>query len=169
MWWRFRPWRVAERPVFRGRAPDRDFVRRFFKGGVEHMYTTRPLFSRRGVAEYRQTIKERLRALAQGSPCCRRLQAAKLAGVARSTWQSVGRSSAGRAAGRGRAGCRRGRLPHRAGGCFGVAGHRPGGRGADRFRLRRRAEDRGERFLRAKKDKKCLLPHPLPVYTGCGR
>lgn len=51
------------------------------------MYTTRPLFSRRGVAEYRQTIKGRLkhwRKLANMSQA----QAAKLAGVARSTWQT---------------------------------------------------------------------------------
>lgn len=50
------------------------------------MYTQRPLFSRRGVAEYRQTIKGRLkhwRKLANMSQA----QAAKLAGVARSTWQ----------------------------------------------------------------------------------
>lgn len=50
------------------------------------MYT-RPLFSRRGVAEYRQTIKGRLkhwRKLANMSQA----QAAKLAGVARSTWQA---------------------------------------------------------------------------------
>ena len=51
------------------------------------MYTQRPLFSRRGVAEYRQTIKGRLkhwRKLANMSQA----QAAKLAGVARSTWQA---------------------------------------------------------------------------------
>ena len=51
------------------------------------MYTQRPLFSRRGVAEYRQTIKGRLkhfRKLANLS----QTQAAKLAGVARSTWQA---------------------------------------------------------------------------------
>lgn len=51
------------------------------------MYTQRPLFSRRGVAEYRQTIKGRLkhwRKLANMSQA----QAAKLAGVARSTWQT---------------------------------------------------------------------------------
>lgn len=51
------------------------------------MYTQRPLFSRRGVAEYRQTIKGRLkhwRKLANLSQA----QAAKLAGVARSTWQA---------------------------------------------------------------------------------
>lgn len=55
-------------------------------GKGEHMYT-RPLFSRRGVAEYRQTIKGRLkhwRKLANMSQA----QAAKLAGVARSTWQA---------------------------------------------------------------------------------
>lgn len=49
------------------------------------MYS-RPLFSRRGVAEYRQTIKGRLkhwRKLANLSQA----QAARLAGVARSTWQ----------------------------------------------------------------------------------
>lgn len=51
------------------------------------MYTQRPLFSRRGVAEYRQTIKGRLkhwRKLANLSQAT----AAKLAGVARSTWQA---------------------------------------------------------------------------------
>lgn len=50
------------------------------------MYT-KPLFSRRGVAEYRQTIKGRLkhwRKLANLS----QTQAARLAGVARSTWQT---------------------------------------------------------------------------------
>lgn len=51
------------------------------------MYTQRPLFSRRGMAEYRQTIKGRLkhwRKLANLSQA----QAARLAGVARSTWQT---------------------------------------------------------------------------------
>lgn len=51
------------------------------------MYTTRPLFSRRGVAEYRQTIKGRLK---HWRKLCNlsQAQAAKLAGVARSTWQT---------------------------------------------------------------------------------
>lgn len=51
------------------------------------MYTTRPLFSRRGVAEYRQTIKGRLK---HWRKLCNlsQTQAAKLAGVARSTWQT---------------------------------------------------------------------------------
>ena len=58
----------------------------FFKG-VRYMYTQRPLFSRRGVAEYRQTIKGRLR---HWRKLCNlsQAQAAKLAGVARSTWQA---------------------------------------------------------------------------------
>ena len=51
------------------------------------MYTTRPLFSRRGVAEYRQTIKGRLK---HWRKLCNlsQVQAAKAAGVARSTWQT---------------------------------------------------------------------------------
>lgn len=51
------------------------------------MYTTRPLFSRRGVAEYRQTIKGRLK---HWRKLCNlsQVQAAMLAGVARSTWQT---------------------------------------------------------------------------------
>ena len=52
----------------------------------EHMYT-RPLFCRRPVANYREIIKSRLkhwRKLANMSQA----QAAKLAGVARSTWQT---------------------------------------------------------------------------------
>ena len=51
------------------------------------MYTTRPLFSRRGVAEYRQTIKGRLK---HWRKLCNlsQVQAAQLAGVARSTWQT---------------------------------------------------------------------------------
>ena len=51
------------------------------------MYMTRPLFSRRGVAEYRQTIKGRLK---HWRKLCNlsQAQAAKLAGVARSTWQT---------------------------------------------------------------------------------
>ena len=51
------------------------------------MYTTRPLFSRRGVAEYRQTIKGGLK---HWRKLCNlsQAQAAKLAGVARSTWQT---------------------------------------------------------------------------------
>ena len=51
------------------------------------MYTQRPLFSRRGVAEYRQTIKGRLK---HWRKLCNlsQAQAAKLAGVARSTWQT---------------------------------------------------------------------------------
>lgn len=51
------------------------------------MYTTRPLFTRRPVANYREIIKSRLkhwRKLANMSQA----QAAKLAGVARSTWQA---------------------------------------------------------------------------------
>lgn len=51
------------------------------------MYTQRPLFSRRGVAEYRQTIKGRLK---HWRKLCNlsQAQAARLAGVARSTWQT---------------------------------------------------------------------------------
>ena len=51
------------------------------------MYRQRPLFSRRGVAEYRQTIKGRLR---HWRKLCdlSQAKAAKLAGVARSTWQA---------------------------------------------------------------------------------
>lgn len=55
-------------------------------GKGEHMYT-RPLFTRRPVANYREIIKSRLkhwRKLANLS----QTQAAKLAGVARSTWQA---------------------------------------------------------------------------------
>lgn len=55
-------------------------------GKGEHMYT-RPLFTRRPVANYREIIKSRLkhwRKLANMSQA----QAAKLAGVARSTWQA---------------------------------------------------------------------------------
>lgn len=85
MWWRIWPWRVAERPVFRGRAPDRDFVRRKNAGKGEHMYT-RPLFAHRSGAEYRQTIKGRLRYWRKAANLSQ-AQAAKLAGVARSTWQ----------------------------------------------------------------------------------
>ena len=51
------------------------------------MYTTRPLFTRRPVANYREIIKSRLkhwRKLCNMSQA----QAAKLAGVARSTWQT---------------------------------------------------------------------------------
>lgn len=58
----------------------------FFAGKGEHMYT-RPLFCRRPVANYREIIKSRLkhwRKLANMSQA----QAAKLAGVARSTWQA---------------------------------------------------------------------------------
>ena len=51
------------------------------------MYTQRPLFSRRGVAEYRQTIKGRLRYWRKAAMLSQ-AQAAKLAGVARSTWQA---------------------------------------------------------------------------------
>ena len=51
------------------------------------MYTQRPLFSRRGVAEYRQLIKGRLK---HWRKLCNlsQVQAAKVAGVARSTWQT---------------------------------------------------------------------------------
>ena len=51
------------------------------------MYTQRPLFTRRGMAEYRQTIKGRLK---HWRKLCNlsQAQAAKLAGVARSTWQA---------------------------------------------------------------------------------
>ena len=51
------------------------------------MYSTRPLFTRRPVANYREIIKSRLkhwRKLCNMSQA----QAAKLAWVARSTWQT---------------------------------------------------------------------------------
>lgn len=51
------------------------------------MYTTRPLFSRRSVGDYREVIKSRLkhwRKLCNMSQA----QAARIAGVARSTWQA---------------------------------------------------------------------------------
>lgn len=51
------------------------------------MYTQRPLFSRRRVAEYRQTIKGRLKYWRKAANLSQ-AQAAKLAGVARSTWQT---------------------------------------------------------------------------------
>ena len=51
------------------------------------MYTQRPLFSRRGVAEYRQTIKGRLKYWRKAAMLSQ-ATAAKLAGVARSTWQT---------------------------------------------------------------------------------
>ena len=51
------------------------------------MYTQRPLFSRRGVAEYRRVIKGRLRYWRKAAMLSQ-AQAAKLAGVARSTWQA---------------------------------------------------------------------------------
>ena len=58
----------------------------FFRG-VWYMYTERPLFSRRTAAEYRQTIKGRLRHMRK---LCNlsQAQAAKCCGVARSTWQA---------------------------------------------------------------------------------
>lgn len=51
------------------------------------LYTERPLFSRRTAAEYRQTIKGRLRHMRK---LCNlsQSQAARIAGVARSTWQA---------------------------------------------------------------------------------
>ena len=51
------------------------------------MYTTRPLFSRRPVANYREIIKSRLK---HWRKLCNlsQAQAARLAGVARSTWQA---------------------------------------------------------------------------------
>lgn len=51
------------------------------------MYTTRPLFSFRSVDDYRQFIKGRLK---HWRKLCNlsQVQAAKAAGVARSTWQT---------------------------------------------------------------------------------
>ena len=51
------------------------------------MYTTRPLFSFRPVGDYRQFIKGRLK---HWRKLCNlsQVQAAKMAGVARSTWQA---------------------------------------------------------------------------------
>ena len=51
------------------------------------MYTQRPLFCRRPVANYRETIKGRLK---HWRKLCNlsQVQAAKVAGVARSTWQA---------------------------------------------------------------------------------
>ncbi len=51
------------------------------------MYTTRPLFCRRPVTNYREIIKSRLK---HWRKLCNlsQAQAAKLAGVARSTWQT---------------------------------------------------------------------------------
>ena len=51
------------------------------------LYTERPLFSRRTATEYRQTIKGRLKHMRK---LCNlsQSQAARTAGVARSTWQA---------------------------------------------------------------------------------
>lgn len=51
------------------------------------MYTDRPLFSRRPVANYREIIKSRLK---HWRKLCNlsQAQAARVAGVARSTWQT---------------------------------------------------------------------------------
>ena len=51
------------------------------------MYTTRPLFSRRPVTSYREIIKSRLK---HWRKLCNlsQAQAARVAGVARSTWQA---------------------------------------------------------------------------------
>lgn len=67
------------------------------------MYTTRPLFTRRGMAEYRQTIKGRLK---HWRKLCNlsQVQAAKVAGVARSTWQAWENPARSALPGRGRAG-----------------------------------------------------------------
>lgn len=51
------------------------------------LYTQRPLFSRRAAAEYRHAIKGRLRHWRKLCNLSQR-QAARLAGVARSTWQA---------------------------------------------------------------------------------
>ena len=58
----------------------------FFAGKGEHMYT-RPLFAHRPEAEYRRVIKGRLRYWRKAAMLSQ-AQAAKLAGVARSTWQA---------------------------------------------------------------------------------
>lgn len=55
-------------------------------GKGEHMYT-RPLFAHRPEAEYRRVIKGRLRYWRKAAMLSQ-AQAAKLAGVARSTWQA---------------------------------------------------------------------------------
>ena len=55
-------------------------------GKGEHMYT-RPLFTHRPEAEYRRVIKGRLRYWRKAAMLSQ-AQAAKLAGVARSTWQA---------------------------------------------------------------------------------
>ena len=57
----------------------------FFAGKGEHMYT-RPLFAHRSGAEYRRVIKGRLRYWRKAAMLSQ-ATAAKLAGVARSTWQ----------------------------------------------------------------------------------
>ena len=51
------------------------------------MYTTRPLFTRRPMTSYREIIKSRLR---HWRKLCNmsQAQAARIAGVARSTWQA---------------------------------------------------------------------------------
>lgn len=58
----------------------------FFAGKGEHMYT-RPLFAHRSRAEYRQTIKGRLKYWRKAANLSQ-AQAGKLAGVSRSTWQA---------------------------------------------------------------------------------
>lgn len=58
----------------------------FFAGKGEHMYT-RPLFAHRPEAEYRRVIKGRLRYWRKAAMLSQ-ATAAKLAGVARSTWQA---------------------------------------------------------------------------------
>ena len=77
---------VAERPKIRGRVCRWKIERRFFQG-VWYMYTTRPLFSRRPVTSYREIIKSRLK---HWRKLCNlsQAQAARVAGVARSTWQA---------------------------------------------------------------------------------
>lgn len=58
-----------------------------FSGGVVHMYTQRPLFSHQGGDYYRKVIKSRLRHFRRLC-CLSQSQAARIAGVARSTWQA---------------------------------------------------------------------------------
>ena len=58
-----------------------------FSGGVSKLYTERPLFNRRPPEYYRKVIKSRLRHFRRLC-CLSQAQAAKVVGVARSTWQA---------------------------------------------------------------------------------
>ena len=147
----------GKRGGFQGRAPEPRFVRRFFRGWV-HVHDKTAFSNAGGWLEYRQTIKGRLtesgarrqsesQAQARGSWPGSPGQHGRHGKTARGAPPNLPRWAPSRTA------------PHSSRGGFRMTGQKSGLlRSADRFRLRRRAENRANGFLRARKTKSACSP-----------